>query len=78
MVGRLTLSNSCISGSKEVRARTVGLVRSGSVRSMFDAMFGVRCSMFDAMFDCLSSMVFEEARDTCKGGRSDFLNEVAN
>jgi hypothetical protein len=63
VVGRLTLSNSCISGSKEVRARMVGLVRSGSVRSMFDAMFNrcsmrcsinIRCdvqSMFDAMFD---------------------------
>ena len=41
MVDRLTLLNSCISGLKEVRARTVGLVRLGSVRSMFDAMFGV-------------------------------------
>ena len=63
MVGRLTLSNGCVSGLKEV-----GLVRSGSVRSMFDTIF-----------DRPSGFVFKEARDTCKGRRSsDFLNKVAN
>jgi len=38
VVDRSTLSNGCVSGLKEVRVRTVGFVRSGSVR--FD-----RCSM---------------------------------
>ena len=42
MVDRSTLSNGCVSGLKEVR--TVGFVRSGSVRSMFD-MFNIRCSI---------------------------------
>ena len=44
MVDRLTLSNGCVSGLKEVRARTIGFVRSGSVRSMFDAIFDIRYS----------------------------------
>ena len=44
MVGRSTLSNGCVSGLKEVGVRTVGFVRSGSVRfdrySMFNRPFG--------------------------------------
>ena len=48
---RLTLSIGCVSGLKEVGARTVGFVRSGSVRSTFDRPF---------------SLAFEEARDTAK------------
>jgi len=39
VVDRSTLSNGCVSGLKEV-----GLVRSGSVRSMFDIRC-VRCSI---------------------------------
>ena len=46
MVGRLTLSNGCVSGLKEVRARTVGF---GSI----DVRCDVRYSMFDAMFDAM-------------------------
>ena len=72
-MGRLTLSNGCVSRLKEVRARTVGFVRKGSVRSMFDAMFDVRCDVRSS-----ARLVNKEARNTCKGGRSDFLNEVAN
>jgi len=44
VVGRSTLSNGCVSGLKEVGVRTVGFVRSGSVRfdrySMFNRPFG--------------------------------------
>ena len=51
MVGRLILLNSYISRLKEVRARTVGFVRSGSVRWIFDTIFDIRYSIFDAIFD---------------------------
>ena len=38
------------------------------------SIFDVRCSIFDVR--CSIGLVFEEARDTCKCGRSsDFLNE---
>jgi len=42
VVGRSILLIDCISGLKEVRVRTVGFVRSGSVRSIFD-VFDIRC-----------------------------------
>jgi hypothetical protein len=46
VVDRLTLLNGCVSGLKEVRARTVGHVRSGSVRSIFDVRYDVRSSVW--------------------------------
>jgi len=44
VVSRSILLIDCISGLKEVRVRTVGFVRSGSVRSMFNAI-NVRSSV---------------------------------
>ena len=48
MVGRLTLSNGYVSGLKEVRARTVGLVRSVGFGSI-DIRCDIRCSIFDVI-----------------------------
>ena len=48
MVGRLTLLNGYISRLKEVRAYTVGLVRSVGFSSI-DVRYDIRCSIFNVI-----------------------------